>query len=202
VDADAEIKPYSGPARGWGSVKAVGAILTQEQVALLGSEILLKQNKTDGVMCVSCSWAKPASPHPFEFCENGAKATAWEITTKTTTPEFFSKHTLTELRTWTWKTMGGSPMHRWPQERKDPRVALTRSGRAELRFTHEVVDLGEQIRRPIRLTDKAAVIRNLGATRLSVPGSNHEKHTGPPCMDLSREIHTVQCPGHLNVSEK
>jgi hypothetical protein len=100
VDAEAEIKPYSGPARGWGSVKAVGAILTQEQVALLGSEILLKQNKTDGVMCVSCSWAKPASPHPFEFCENGAKATAWEITTKTATPEFFSKHTLTELRTW------------------------------------------------------------------------------------------------------
>jgi anaerobic selenocysteine-containing dehydrogenase len=101
VDEDAEIKPYSGPAGGWESVKAVGAILTQEEVALLGSEILLKQNKTDGFMCVSCSWAKPASPHPFEFCENGAKATAWEITTKTTTPEFFSKHTLTELRTWT-----------------------------------------------------------------------------------------------------
>jgi anaerobic selenocysteine-containing dehydrogenase len=100
VGDDAKIKPYSGPAGGWGSVKAVGAILTQEDVAVLGSEILLKQNKTDGFACVSCSWAKPASPHPFEFCENGAKATAWEITTKTTTPEFFSKHTLTELRTW------------------------------------------------------------------------------------------------------
>jgi molybdopterin-dependent oxidoreductase alpha subunit len=100
VDDDAEIRPYSGPAGGWSSVKAVGAILTQEDVAILGSEILLKQNKTDGFACVSCSWAKPASPHPFEFCENGAKATAWEITTKTTTPEFFSKHTLTELRTW------------------------------------------------------------------------------------------------------
>jgi anaerobic selenocysteine-containing dehydrogenase len=100
VGDDVEIKPYSGPAGGWGSVKAVRDILTQEEVALLGSKILLKQNKTDGFACVSCSWAKPASPHPFEFCENGAKATAWEITTKTTTPEFFSKHTLTELRTW------------------------------------------------------------------------------------------------------
>ena len=67
MDDDAEIRPYSGPAGGWGSVKAVGAILTQEDVAILGSEILLKQNKTDGFACVSCSWAKPASPHPFEF---------------------------------------------------------------------------------------------------------------------------------------
>ena len=65
-----------------------------------GCEILLKQNKPNGFMCVSCSWAKPAKPHPFEFCENGAKATAWEITGKTVTPEFFGAHTLTELRTW------------------------------------------------------------------------------------------------------
>jgi molybdopterin-dependent oxidoreductase alpha subunit len=96
----AKIERYDGPAGGWGSVKAVASILTQEEVAILGSEILLKQNKPDGFMCVSCSWAKPAKPHPFEFCENGAKATAWEITSKKVMPEFFAEHTLTELRTW------------------------------------------------------------------------------------------------------
>jgi molybdopterin-dependent oxidoreductase alpha subunit len=95
-----KIEPYSGPAGGWGSLKSVGSILLQEDVAVLGGEILMKQNKPDGFMCVSCSWAKPDEPHPFEFCENGAKATAWEITSKTTTPEFFAKHTLTELRGW------------------------------------------------------------------------------------------------------
>ncbi len=93
-------KPYSGPAGGWGSVHALARILTQEQVPLLGSEILWKQNKPNGYMCVSCSWAKPAKPHAFEFCENGAKATAWEITAKKTTPEFFAQHTLGELREW------------------------------------------------------------------------------------------------------
>jgi molybdopterin-dependent oxidoreductase alpha subunit len=97
---NAKIKPYPGPAGGWGSLAAVGSILSQEEVVLLGSEILLKQNKTDGFMCVGCSWAKPANAHPFEFCENGAKATAWEITGKTTAPEFFAQHTLAELRTW------------------------------------------------------------------------------------------------------
>jgi molybdopterin-dependent oxidoreductase alpha subunit len=96
----AKVEPYDAPAGGWGSLNAVAHILTQEEVAVLGSEILLRQNKPDGFMCVSCSWAKPAKPHPFEFCENGAKATAWEITSKTVTPEFFSQHTLTELRSW------------------------------------------------------------------------------------------------------
>jgi molybdopterin-dependent oxidoreductase alpha subunit len=96
----AKVKPYAGPAGGWGSLKAVGRILTQEEVVLLGSEILLKQNKPDGYMCVSCSWAKPAQPHAFEFCENGAKATAWEITTKTTTPEFFAQNSVTDLLGW------------------------------------------------------------------------------------------------------
>jgi molybdopterin-dependent oxidoreductase alpha subunit len=96
----AKVEKYDAPAGGWGSLNAVVHILTQEEVAVLGSEILLKQNKADGFMCVSCSWAKPAKPHPFEFCENGAKATAWEVTGKTVTPEFFSQHTLTELRTW------------------------------------------------------------------------------------------------------
>jgi molybdopterin-dependent oxidoreductase alpha subunit len=98
MTAKAEEKPSS--AGGWGSVATLAEILTQEEVAVLGSEILLKQNKTDGYMCVSCSWAKPAEPHPFEFCENGAKATAWEITSKKTTPDFFAEHTVGELRNW------------------------------------------------------------------------------------------------------
>src|SRR3954454_24032688 len=83
----AKVERYDAPAGGWGSLNAVVHILTQEEVAILGSEILLKQNKPGGFMCVSCSWAKPAKPHPFEFCENGAKATAWEVTSKTATPE-------------------------------------------------------------------------------------------------------------------
>ena len=51
-------------------------------------------------MCVSCSWTKPADYHTFEFCENGAKATLWELTSRRCTPEFFASHTLSELRTW------------------------------------------------------------------------------------------------------
>jgi hypothetical protein len=62
--------------------------VTQEEVAILGSEVSLKQNKPEGYMCVSCSWAKPAKPRPFEFCENGAKATAWR--SRTSWPHWYS----------------------------------------------------------------------------------------------------------------
>ena len=58
----AKVETYDAPAGGWGSLNAVMRILTQEEVAILGSEILLKQNKPGGFMCVSCSWAKPAKP--------------------------------------------------------------------------------------------------------------------------------------------
>ncbi|MDB5519509.1 MAG: Oxidoreductase alpha (molybdopterin) subunit, partial [Tardiphaga sp.] len=43
---------------------------------------------------------KPADPRVVEFCENGAKATTWEITSKRVTPEFFDRHTVTELEAW------------------------------------------------------------------------------------------------------
>jgi hypothetical protein len=57
----------------------VAKIPLQEKAPLTDSRVLIHQNKPDGFMCVSCSWAKPALAHPFEFCESGAKATAWDI---------------------------------------------------------------------------------------------------------------------------
>jgi molybdopterin-dependent oxidoreductase alpha subunit len=93
------IAPYTGPAGGWGSAKAVASVLMRERVPLKGARLLLHQNKAKGFACVSCAWAKPKS-HGLEFCENGAKATAWEIDAHRATPELFSKHTVTELLTW------------------------------------------------------------------------------------------------------
>ncbi|SHI81444.1 oxidoreductase alpha (molybdopterin) subunit [Roseomonas rosea] len=93
-------KPYSGPAGGWGSFRSVETRLLREERIATGNAVLLRQNKPGGYSCVSCSWAKPREPHPFEYCENGAKATAWEITRKRVPLEFFEQHSLTELLTW------------------------------------------------------------------------------------------------------
>ena len=74
---------------------------------LKGSRVLMHQNKPDGYACVSCSWAKPAHPHAIEACENGIKATAWEITAKRTPPSFFAEHTVTELLQWSDRDLEG-----------------------------------------------------------------------------------------------
>jgi molybdopterin-dependent oxidoreductase alpha subunit len=97
---DLEVKPYENASGGWGSVRSLVKSLTRDRVPFSGSRVLLKQNKTDGFMCVSCAWAKPADPRMFEFCENGAKATTWEITHKRVTPEFFAEHTASDLEKW------------------------------------------------------------------------------------------------------
>ena len=93
-------KPYTDPAGGWGSARSVGHILRHEGVVASGPLALARQNKVDGFQCVSCAWSKPAKPLPFEFCENGAKATAWELTSRRCGPEFFARHTVTELLGW------------------------------------------------------------------------------------------------------
>ncbi len=71
----------------------------RERVPLSGARLLLHQNKHRGFACVSCAWAKPKS-RPLEFCENGAKATIWEIDAHRATPEFFANHTVQDLLTW------------------------------------------------------------------------------------------------------
>jgi molybdopterin-dependent oxidoreductase alpha subunit len=100
IDRTVRTDPYKGPAGGWGSARSLGNILRREGVLLRGAVDMMKQNKKDGFACVSCAWPKPANPLPLEYCENGAKATAWEITTHRTTPDFFAQHTCAELRGW------------------------------------------------------------------------------------------------------
>jgi molybdopterin-dependent oxidoreductase alpha subunit len=96
-----KIAPYKGPAGGWGSLVGMAKVYGHETppAATVVRE-LLRQNKAKGYACVSCAWSKPAHPHPAEFCENGAKATLWDLTSRRCTPAFFAHRTLTELRGW------------------------------------------------------------------------------------------------------
>jgi molybdopterin-dependent oxidoreductase alpha subunit len=91
---------YAGSSGGWGSVRGIVETIVRERAAPGALATLRSQNKPGGFMCTSCAWGKPKHPHAFEFCENGAKATLWELTTHRTPPEFFARHTVTELRDW------------------------------------------------------------------------------------------------------
>ncbi|MCW2395538.1 MULTISPECIES: FdhF/YdeP family oxidoreductase [unclassified Sphingobium] len=97
---DEDTVHYGGPSGGFGSLSGVARIFGKEWATPMALETLRRQNKPGGFMCVSCAWTKPEHPHPAEFCENGAKATLWELTTHSCTPDFFAKHTVTELQAW------------------------------------------------------------------------------------------------------
>jgi molybdopterin-dependent oxidoreductase alpha subunit len=91
---------YEGAEGGWGSVRGIAETWAREVDKPGALRTLQRQNKPGGFMCVSCAWTKPAQPHAFEFCENGAKATLWDLTTRRCTPEVLATHTITELKTW------------------------------------------------------------------------------------------------------
>src|ERR1039458_1453340 len=64
-----------------------------------GAKTLHALNQTDGFDCPGCAWPDPkAGDRSFaEFCENGAKATAWEATRDRVDREFFASHPVSEL---------------------------------------------------------------------------------------------------------
>ncbi|TNC47002.1 FdhF/YdeP family oxidoreductase [Rubellimicrobium rubrum] len=88
-------------AGGWGSVEGMAKVMAEMRPTPAVLDTLRVQNKPGGHMCTSCAWTKPKDPHPFEFCENGAKATIWDLTSARCGPDFFAQHTVTELLGWT-----------------------------------------------------------------------------------------------------
>ncbi|MDB5724173.1 MAG: formate dehydrogenase, alpha subunit [Novosphingobium sp.] len=91
---------YPFAAGGWGSLEGMAQIELTAKAGPGALETLSVQNKPGGYMCSSCAWAKPPVPHPAEFCESGAKATIWDLTSKRCTADFFAAHTVSELREW------------------------------------------------------------------------------------------------------
>ncbi len=93
------IEEYRHPGGGWGAALATLAALLKQRVLLKGAAALWRMNKPGGFKCPSCAWPDPLPAHadPLVICENGAKALAWEITAKRAAPEFFARHTVTEL---------------------------------------------------------------------------------------------------------
>ncbi len=154
----AKFKKYTHPAGGWGSVHSLGRSLTRERVPLSGTRLLLHQNKPNGFACVSCSWAKPAKPHPFEFCEEGAKATTWEITNRRCGPEFFARHTVRSLETWSDHALEEQGRLTHPL-----RYDATSDKYVEVSWDEAIADIGNEL---AKIEPKRAVFYSSGRASL------------------------------------
>ncbi|HGG9147242.1 TPA: FdhF/YdeP family oxidoreductase [Enterobacter cloacae] len=91
------IRPYDGPAGGWGALKATAIAVRTQMDALDAPATLLRTNQPDGFDCPGCAWPDKEHKSTFQFCENGAKAVTWEATSKRVTPEFLAHNTVTSL---------------------------------------------------------------------------------------------------------
>ena len=100
ADEPEGIKPYPGPAGGWGALRAVALAVRDQMGASPDTRALLQMNQPDGFDCPGCAWPDPKHTSSFEFCENGAKAVTWEATPKRVDPDFFARHSVGEL--WNW----------------------------------------------------------------------------------------------------
>ena len=100
-DPSASPRPaYDAPAGGWGALKGTMKHVGAQSGKLKIARTLLKVNQPGGFDCPGCAWPEPAASErsSFEFCENGAKAVAWEATRDQVGPDFFARHSVAHLR--------------------------------------------------------------------------------------------------------
>ncbi|MEM9042523.1 MAG: FdhF/YdeP family oxidoreductase [Actinomycetota bacterium] len=62
-----------------------------------GTKALKLLNQPGGFDCPSCAWPDPEHRSFAEFCENGAKATASEVMSRTIGRKFFAEHSVADL---------------------------------------------------------------------------------------------------------
>ena len=96
--------PETGPPKASSAGLAAVAESARYALAEMGTrrslQTLLAVNQVDGFDCPSCAWADPDPEHrkTADFCENGAKAVAWEATRRRVDASFFAQHSVSELR--------------------------------------------------------------------------------------------------------
>ncbi len=85
-------------AAGMPAVLRSGEHLLINHSLLRGARSLGVLNHSHGVDCMSCAWPEHDDKRKlFEFCENGAKAVAWETDPRPCGPEFFARYSIVEL---------------------------------------------------------------------------------------------------------
>ncbi|WP_193164283.1 FdhF/YdeP family oxidoreductase [Microbulbifer hainanensis] len=90
-------KPYGGPAAGWGALRNVTNTTLASAQALKNIKLLLRINHHKGFDCPSCAWGEDPHEGRIRFCENGAKATNWEATSRRVDAAFFAENSIPEL---------------------------------------------------------------------------------------------------------
>ncbi len=96
---DAKLTRPEDIAAGMEAVMVSFKHILSETGFIRGNKALLTMNQKGGWDCSSCAWPDPDDDRSpiAEYCENGAKAAAEEITTKSLHADFFAEHSVYDL---------------------------------------------------------------------------------------------------------
>lgn len=116
-EADPIVGPPATSVAGTHAATNALRIAVDQMGAVAASKTLLRLNQKGGVDCPGCAWPEGNKRHKAEFCENGAKAIAEEATRARADRDFWARHSVAELATWTDYELGGAgritePMYR------------------------------------------------------------------------------------------
>ena len=102
-------KPAAYAAGPWAVKKTLDHLLS-EMGPVRAFKAINAMNKVDGFDCPGCAWPDPDDKRSVlgEYCENGAKALAEEATLSTVGADFFGKHSIAEMRSWSDYKIGKS----------------------------------------------------------------------------------------------
>jgi len=189
-DDTSQVSSTPPPAVGGGmaAVLASTAHLRAGPGLLRGARAALRMNQPGGFDCPGCAWPEPPADErsPIEWCENGAKALAWESDRARVDRAFFERHSLDELAAHSDHWLGAQgrltePMWLPPGERHyrpipwDDAFALVARALGDLGSPAEAVFYTSG-----RTSNEAAFLYQLFARRL---GTNNL----PDCSNLCHE---------------
>ncbi|MDG9930556.1 MULTISPECIES: FdhF/YdeP family oxidoreductase [unclassified Pseudomonas] len=98
MSAEPRYQPYTGPAAGWGALRAVTHFWLDSKQPIKNLRALLRTNQDKGFDCPGCAWGDSPDHHLVKFCENGAKAVNWEATRRGVGRDFFARYSVAQLR--------------------------------------------------------------------------------------------------------
>lgn len=95
---------------GFGAIKSVMGHVAKYMNTGDALKIMGKINQKGGFDCPGCAWPDPDDERSIlgEYCENGLKAMAEEAQDKTINTDFFTKHSVDELASWSDFEIGKS----------------------------------------------------------------------------------------------
>ncbi|MDO6439142.1 FdhF/YdeP family oxidoreductase [Cyclobacterium sp. 1_MG-2023] len=95
-----KISPPAETAAGLKSIQTVAYRIWEETHVGKGVKTLFKLNQPHGLDCPSCAWPDPDVKEVSkiaEYCENGAKAIAWESSSNKLDASFFKQYSIKDL---------------------------------------------------------------------------------------------------------